>query len=165
MEKLAAVWARAGTRVDAEPSSEVIDLGDSAFIPDFVLRHAETGDGVFLEVLGFWTPEHLRERLLEFDHAGRHEFHPRRLGRPARHPRPHDERPAQHDRLQTKPRPRRRRADGRRADWAGDFRRYQPKTSTFQMSSVNCVVVISTGRNFLTISMLVVVWSVGVSVV
>jgi predicted nuclease of restriction endonuclease-like RecB superfamily len=34
------------------------------------LRHAETGARVFLEVLGFWTPEHLRERLLEFDHAG-----------------------------------------------------------------------------------------------
>ena len=51
-------------------SGTVIDLGDSAFIPDYVLRHAETGTTVFLELLGFWTPEHLRERLLEFDHAG-----------------------------------------------------------------------------------------------
>ena len=40
-----------------------------AFIPDFVLRHP-SGARVHLEVLGFWTPEHLRERLLEFDHAG-----------------------------------------------------------------------------------------------
>ncbi len=46
----------------------MIDLGDSAFIPDFVLRNPP-GARVFLEVLGFWTPEHLRERLLEFDHA------------------------------------------------------------------------------------------------
>jgi predicted nuclease of restriction endonuclease-like RecB superfamily len=73
-DKLAAVWARAATGWELEPSSEVIDLGDSAFIPDFVLRHAETGARVFLEVLGFWTPEHLRERLLEFDHAGRRDF-------------------------------------------------------------------------------------------
>ncbi|MET0625771.1 MAG: DUF790 family protein [Pyrinomonadaceae bacterium] len=73
-DKLAAVWARAGGAWELEPSSEVIDLGDSAFIPDFVLRHAETGARVFLEVLGFWTPEHLRERLLEFDHAGRRDF-------------------------------------------------------------------------------------------
>src|SRR5215204_4903262 len=69
-DKLAAVWSRAATDWALEPSSEVIDLGDSAFIPDFVLPHAETGGRVFLEVLGFWTPEHLRERLLEFDHSG-----------------------------------------------------------------------------------------------
>jgi predicted nuclease of restriction endonuclease-like RecB superfamily len=73
-DKLAAAWARAGGAWRLEPSSVVIDLGDSAFIPDFVLRHAETGARVFLEVLGFWTPEHLRERLLEFDHAGRRDF-------------------------------------------------------------------------------------------
>ncbi len=70
VEKLAAAWARAATGWTLEPSTEVIDLGDSAFIPDYVLRHAETGSNVFLELLGFWTPEHLRERLLEFDHAG-----------------------------------------------------------------------------------------------
>ncbi len=70
VEKFAAAWARAGTAWTLEPSSVVIDLGDSAFIPDYVLRHAETGASVFLELLGFWTPEHLRERLLEFDHAG-----------------------------------------------------------------------------------------------
>jgi uncharacterized protein len=69
-DKLSAAWARAATAWELEPSSEVIDLGDSAFIPDFVLRHTGTGARVFLEVLGFWTPEHLRERLLEFDHAG-----------------------------------------------------------------------------------------------
>ena len=74
VEKLANAWARSGTGWTLEPSSVVIDLGDSAFIPDYVLRHAETGAHVFLELLGFWTPEHLRERLLEFDHAGLHNF-------------------------------------------------------------------------------------------
>ena len=70
VEKLSAAWARAGGEWALEPSTAVIDLGESAFIPDFVLRHAETGASVFLEILGFWTPEHLRERLLEFEHAG-----------------------------------------------------------------------------------------------
>jgi predicted nuclease of restriction endonuclease-like RecB superfamily len=74
VEKLASVWERAGLAWTLEPSSEVIDLGDSAFIPDFLLRHNESGARVFLEVLGFWTPEYLRERLLEFDHAGVHNF-------------------------------------------------------------------------------------------
>lgn len=74
VEKLAAVWGGAPTGWTLERSSEVIDLGESAFIPDFVLRHAETGARVFLEVLGFWTPEHLRERLTEFEHAGVRDF-------------------------------------------------------------------------------------------
>lgn len=69
VERLATAWARAANGWTLEPSSEVLDLGDSAFIPDFVLLHAETNARVYLEVLGFWTPEHLRERLLEFDHA------------------------------------------------------------------------------------------------
>ncbi len=70
VERLASVWTRAAGSWSLEQSGEVIDLGDSAFIPDFVLRNALTGARVFLEVLGFWTPEHLRDRLLEFDHAG-----------------------------------------------------------------------------------------------
>ncbi|HEX8502855.1 MAG TPA: DUF790 family protein [Pyrinomonadaceae bacterium] len=73
-DKLAAAWPRAATGWALGPSGEVIDLGDSAFIPDFVLRHEATGARVFLEVLGFWTPEHLRGRLSEFDHAGRRDF-------------------------------------------------------------------------------------------
>ena len=74
VEKLAAAWARGAAGWTLEPSSVVIDLGDSAFIPDYLLRHAETGASVFLELLGFWTPEHLRERLLEFEHAGLDNF-------------------------------------------------------------------------------------------
>jgi predicted nuclease of restriction endonuclease-like RecB superfamily len=70
VERLASLWSRGAGAWTLEPSGEVIDLGDSAFIPDFLLRNTETGARVFLEVLGFWTPEHLRERLLEFDHAG-----------------------------------------------------------------------------------------------
>ena len=73
IEKLSSSWERVGGDWSLESSSEVIDLGDSAFIPDFSLAHP-TGARVHLEVLGFWTPEHLRERLLEFDHAGLKHF-------------------------------------------------------------------------------------------
>jgi predicted nuclease of restriction endonuclease-like RecB superfamily len=73
IEKLPTDWERAGGAWTLEPSTEVIDLGESAFIPDFILRHP-SGEEVFLEVLGFWTPEHLRERLREFEHAGRKNF-------------------------------------------------------------------------------------------
>jgi predicted nuclease of restriction endonuclease-like RecB superfamily len=69
IEKLASTWARGGGDWELTRSREVIDLGDSAFIPDFVIKHP-SGASVHLEVLGFWTPERLRERLRDFEHAG-----------------------------------------------------------------------------------------------
>jgi predicted nuclease of restriction endonuclease-like RecB superfamily len=68
-EKLAASWGRVETSWKLEPSREVIDLGESAFIPNYVLRHAD-GHQFYLEILGFWTPRHLKARLEEFKHAG-----------------------------------------------------------------------------------------------
>jgi predicted nuclease of restriction endonuclease-like RecB superfamily len=53
----------------AQPSQEVIDLGESAFVPDLVF----TSDGdepIYLELLGYWTPRSLNERLKEFERAG-----------------------------------------------------------------------------------------------
>src|SRR5918997_725971 len=73
IEKLPSAWEKTESVWTLEPSSEVIALGESAFIPDFVLRHP-SGEEVYLEVLGFWTPEHLRDRLREFEHAGRKNF-------------------------------------------------------------------------------------------
>jgi predicted nuclease of restriction endonuclease-like RecB superfamily len=73
IERLASSWAKSGGEWTLEASRTVIDLGETAFIPDFVLRHT-TGARVPLEVLGFWTPERLRERLLEFEHAGMRNF-------------------------------------------------------------------------------------------
>lgn len=69
LEKLAESWERFDSPWTLEASSKVIDLGDSAFIPDFVVRHAD-GQEVYLEVLGFWTPRHLQGRLKEFEHSG-----------------------------------------------------------------------------------------------
>lgn len=35
----------------------------AALVPDFTLRHAETGERVYLEVLGFWSERNLVERV------------------------------------------------------------------------------------------------------
>ncbi|MFL6227971.1 MAG: DUF790 family protein [Pyrinomonadaceae bacterium] len=67
--KLEESWAKFDTAWTLEPSSEVIDLGETAFVPDFALRHTD-GQIVYLEILGFWTPEHLTRRLREFEQAG-----------------------------------------------------------------------------------------------
>ncbi len=60
--KLAGEW-------DAQPNQEVIDLGESAFVPDLVFTR-EGGEPIYLEMLGYWTPRSLSERLKEFARAG-----------------------------------------------------------------------------------------------
>ncbi|HMF56104.1 MAG TPA: DUF790 family protein [Pyrinomonadaceae bacterium] len=73
MKKFADSWTKLETAWTLARSIEVIDLGESAFIPDFVLQH-EDGHKVYIEVLGFWTPQHLQKRLKEFEHAGVRNF-------------------------------------------------------------------------------------------
>jgi predicted nuclease of restriction endonuclease-like RecB superfamily len=60
--KLAGEWI-------AQPSQEVIDLGESAFVPDLVFIR-EGDEPIYLELLGYWTPRSLNERLKEFERAG-----------------------------------------------------------------------------------------------
>jgi predicted nuclease of restriction endonuclease-like RecB superfamily len=52
-----------------EACREVIDLGESAFIPDLLIRRKD-GERVYVEILGFWTPRYLTERLKEFERGG-----------------------------------------------------------------------------------------------
>jgi predicted nuclease of restriction endonuclease-like RecB superfamily len=68
-EKLATAWARFESEWTLEACGEIISLGAGAFIPDFVLRHT-SGRHIYLEILGFWTPPHLKERLGEFAASG-----------------------------------------------------------------------------------------------
>ena len=69
-EKLLQSWSRFESEWKLETSTEIINLGASAFIPDFALRHEREGHVVYLEILGFWTPPHLQERLQEFAGSG-----------------------------------------------------------------------------------------------
>jgi predicted nuclease of restriction endonuclease-like RecB superfamily len=40
----------------------VLDLGAEVMIPDFAIEHPN-GRRVILEIVGFWTPEYLTEKL------------------------------------------------------------------------------------------------------
>ena len=53
----------------AQPSQEVIDLGETAFVPDLVFTR-DVDESIYLELLGYWTPRSLNERLKEFERAG-----------------------------------------------------------------------------------------------
>lgn len=51
---------------------EFLTLGQQVYTPDFVLLHLQSHRRIFIEVLGFWTPEYLREkreRLKKFSAA------------------------------------------------------------------------------------------------
>jgi predicted nuclease of restriction endonuclease-like RecB superfamily len=54
---------------EAQPGQEVIDLGESAFVPDMVFTRAGA-EPIYLEILGYWTPRSLNGRLKEFARDG-----------------------------------------------------------------------------------------------
>jgi predicted nuclease of restriction endonuclease-like RecB superfamily len=61
-EKFAKQWgekARDGWRLFRE--GEILLCNQKVFTPDFVLRH-ENGRTVFMEIVGFWTPEYLEAK-------------------------------------------------------------------------------------------------------
>jgi predicted nuclease of restriction endonuclease-like RecB superfamily len=62
IDKLVAGWSAVNSEWRLEPSREVIALGSSALVPDLTLLHPD-GRKIYLELLGFWTPRSLEERL------------------------------------------------------------------------------------------------------
>jgi predicted nuclease of restriction endonuclease-like RecB superfamily len=67
-EKLKKNWEKSCSDWKLEENRAVVDLGKTAFIPDFVLI-SPAGEKVYLDVLGFWTPKSLQKRLAEFETA------------------------------------------------------------------------------------------------
>jgi len=64
-EKLKKDWEKSACQWKLVENLEVIDLGKTAFIPDFALI-SPTSEKIYLDVLGFWTPKSLQKRLDEF---------------------------------------------------------------------------------------------------
>ncbi|HEV8157496.1 MAG TPA: DUF790 family protein, partial [Pyrinomonadaceae bacterium] len=64
-ERLKKDWEKSSSNWKLEENKEVLDLGKTAFIPDFVLV-SPANKKVYLDVLGFWTPKSLQKRLEEF---------------------------------------------------------------------------------------------------
>lgn len=77
VEKLLGKWPELGSRWSLERCREVIDLGEGAFAPDLVARApagSEDERKVYIELMGFWTPRYLNDRLSEFERGGMREF-------------------------------------------------------------------------------------------
>mgnify|MGYP002761199418 FL=1 len=65
---LAGKWERANTEWDLVREDDVLDLGAEVMLPDFAIEHPD-GRRVILEIVGFWTPEYLSEKLAKIREA------------------------------------------------------------------------------------------------
>ncbi len=72
-ERLKKDWAKSSASWQLQENNEVIDLGKTAFVPDFVMISPD-GKKIYLDVLGFWTPKSLQKRLEEFKAANFKKF-------------------------------------------------------------------------------------------
>jgi predicted nuclease of restriction endonuclease-like RecB superfamily len=59
---LARKWNRANTDWDLQREQDVLDLGAEVMLPDFAVEHPDRRRALF-EIVGFWTPEYLEEKL------------------------------------------------------------------------------------------------------
>lgn len=66
-ERLVRDWTKHTSDWQLEANQEIVNLGKLAFIPDFVLKKNE--EKIFLEILGFWTPNSLKKRLQDLENA------------------------------------------------------------------------------------------------
>jgi predicted nuclease of restriction endonuclease-like RecB superfamily len=72
-EKLKIDWEKFGSSWNLTENCEVVNLGKTAFIPDFVLISSQ-GQKIYHDDLGFWTPKMLKKRLEEFEAANFSKF-------------------------------------------------------------------------------------------
>ncbi|HXG85950.1 MAG TPA: DUF790 family protein [Pyrinomonadaceae bacterium] len=72
-EKLKKNWEKSAAGWQLRENAEVVDLGKTAFIPDFVLISPDRKK-IYLDVLGFWTPKSLKKKLEEFSAANFQKF-------------------------------------------------------------------------------------------
>ena len=69
-QTLAQKWERANTDWELIREDDVLDLGAEVMLPDFAIEHPD-GRRVLFEIVGFWTPEYLDEKLAKIRDANR----------------------------------------------------------------------------------------------
>jgi predicted nuclease of restriction endonuclease-like RecB superfamily len=65
---LAGKWERANTDWQLVREDDVLDLGAEVMLPDFAIEHPDGRRAIF-EIIGFWTPEYLDEKLTKIQEA------------------------------------------------------------------------------------------------
>jgi predicted nuclease of restriction endonuclease-like RecB superfamily len=67
---LAQKWERSNTDWELVREDDVLDLCAEIMLPDFAIEHPD-GRRVVFEIVGFWTPEYLDEKLAKIREAER----------------------------------------------------------------------------------------------
>ncbi|MBI1761048.1 MAG: DUF790 family protein [Acidobacteria bacterium] len=63
LAKLVQDWPAVGSEWSLTVNQAVLDLGETALVPDLEFKHPQLGTAS-LEMLGYWTPRHLQDKLL-----------------------------------------------------------------------------------------------------
>ncbi|NOT59669.1 MAG: DUF790 family protein [Acidobacteria bacterium] len=71
LEKLRAQWR--SDEWQLADNHEILPLADTALIPDLVFTHS-SGQRVYAELLGYWTPRYLQERLIVIERAAMNDY-------------------------------------------------------------------------------------------
>lgn len=66
LDKLRAQWRNAEWQL--ADNHEILPVADTALVPDLVFAHS-SGARINLEILGYWTPRYLQDRLLILERA------------------------------------------------------------------------------------------------
>ena len=70
LDKVLADWNKAERGAALERCYEVLDGGGSAWVPDLAARRSGEQQPVYIELLGFWTPRSLNNRLAQIAQTG-----------------------------------------------------------------------------------------------
>ena len=67
--RFAEQFGKLNTAWEFERETDIIDLKETVFIPDFSFAHPD-GRRALMEIVGFWTPDYLRRKLWKLKQAG-----------------------------------------------------------------------------------------------
>jgi predicted nuclease of restriction endonuclease-like RecB superfamily len=69
-EKFAKAFKKLKTDWRLERETEIVNLKDTVFIPDFTFRHKDDGRVALFEIVGFWRSDYLKRKIDKLQRAG-----------------------------------------------------------------------------------------------
>ena len=69
-EKFAQRFKKLKSEWRIERETEIVNLKETVFIPDFTFRHKEDGRVALLEIVGFWRSDYLKRKMEKIRRAG-----------------------------------------------------------------------------------------------
>ncbi len=71
-EKFAKKFNKLKSEWKMERETEIVNLKDTVFIPDFTFKHKQDGRVALFEIVGFWRSDYLKKKIEKIRRAGLH---------------------------------------------------------------------------------------------